>query len=217
MRTTAAERTWDRITNEFNRLPQHAELTVALLVAVIEMRTTAITRSWLEACKVFNRLARHAGLEEVEKRDPLRGHHEPGERVLPSDADLLPLLHQLRRPAPWGWAIAAIAAYGFSPPEVLTLQPRDDGTMSVLTIKRKSCLPMRRTTFSLPQSWVQELDLTAKSLRVSFTWRKPGDYDSAEAKRQVQKMQMWLVRPRAIFVGCTTCAMAGQSAASERG
>ena len=54
---------------------------------------------------------------------------------------------------------------------------------------------MRRTTFSLPQSWVQELDLTAKSLRVSFTWRKPGDYDSAEAKRQVQKMQMWLVRP----------------------
>jgi hypothetical protein len=192
-RTGAAERTWDRILTELNRLPPGAVLTTDLLVAVAEARTTPNTRSRLEACKVFKRLGRHAGLPDLEQLDVLRGQYEPAERVLPTDDALLPMLKELRD-GPWGWATAALAAYGCRPAELFSLHPRNDGTATCLTVKRKGKLPTTRTTFALPRAWIDELALQDRELPVKGEWRSPSDYDSKEAKAMVQSWQKWLVR-----------------------
>ncbi|NDD69456.1 MAG: hypothetical protein EBZ29_08735 [Synechococcaceae bacterium WB9_4xC_028] len=61
VRTTAAQRTWDRVASELKRLPLQATLSVELLLAVAA-GTKAGEQSWLEACKVFKRLGKVAGL-----------------------------------------------------------------------------------------------------------------------------------------------------------
>ena len=54
MRSSAAIRTWDRLKAETDRLPQHATLTMDLLMAVAS-RTTAGSRTRLDSCKVLKR------------------------------------------------------------------------------------------------------------------------------------------------------------------
>ena len=71
VRTSAAERSWDRIDCELKRLPAQATITVDLLVA-IAATTRAGSRSRVEACKVYKRLAKLAGLSDLDRtrRDP---------------------------------------------------------------------------------------------------------------------------------------------------
>ena len=61
VRTTAAQRTWDRVASELKRLPLQATLSVELLLAVAA-GTKAGEKSRLEACKVFKRLGKVAGI-----------------------------------------------------------------------------------------------------------------------------------------------------------
>lgn len=76
VRTSAAQRTWDRLAHEVSRMPLHATLTTDLLVAVTDT-TAAGSRSRLESCKVLMRLGKLVGLEGVEQLDAIRTPYEP--------------------------------------------------------------------------------------------------------------------------------------------
>jgi hypothetical protein len=187
-RTSAAERTWERIRCELQRLPQEATLSLELLVAVAGT-TPAGSRTRLEACKVFKRLAKVAGLEGLEQLDALRGSYEPAERQLPSDEQLIALV-EAHRDERWGWATAALVTYGCRPAEVFSLQPQADGTARVLSVKRKAKLPSWRTALALPKVQVEAWQL----LEVDRLWTvpTPSDYDSDQARRLVQQWGKWL-------------------------
>jgi len=125
VRSSAAERTWNRITTELKRLPAQATLTPELLVAVAA-GTEAGSRTRLEACKVFKRLGLMAGLAGLEQLDALRTPYEPGARELPSDAQLLALLQEIDLQHKYGWLTWAAITYGCRPAEAFSLQPAPD-------------------------------------------------------------------------------------------
>ncbi len=193
VRTSAAERTWARVDTELRRLPRSASLSMDLLVAVASS-TNPGSRSRLEACKVFKRLANVAGLTGLEQLDMLRTPYEPAPRELPSDEELRMFLEAVREHPRWGWATAALAAYGCRPAEVFSLCPIEDGTGRVLTVKRKRKQPIWRTALALPQAWHSEFDL----LNVHRPWDcgKPSLYDSSMAKSFVEQWGRWLRRNR---------------------
>ncbi len=189
--TSAAHRTWDRLAVELKRLPQSAELTIDLLVATAA-QTQPGSRTRLECCKVFKRLAKHAGLPGCERLDALRTPYEPKARELPSDDELVEFVQAVRNDPKWGWATAALMAYGCRPSEVFSLKPGPKGTAQVLTVKRKGRLPAWRTALCLPgalqQSWrLEEVDRPWEFL-------SPSAYDSAEAKRMTDSWGSWLSR-----------------------
>lgn len=187
VRSSAAIRTWDRLKAETDRLPQRATITMDLLVAVAS-RTTAGSRTRLESCKVLKRLAKLVGLAGTERLDALRTPYEPGERTLPSDDELKSFLTHLEAGSEWQWCFWALATYGCRPAEVFSLQPSDDGTARVLSVKRKGKLPTWRTAMALPVGSMQ--------LQRSVPWdvAAPARYDSLEAKRHCDRWQGWLKR-----------------------
>jgi integrase len=185
IRTSAAERTWDRIRTELKRLPPGATLTTDLLLAAAAT-TPAGSRSRLEACKVYKRLGKVAGLRELEQLDELRTPYEPKERELPTDEQLVELLQQVGDHPRYGWITWAAVTYGCRPSEVFSLQPADDGTARVLTIKRKGKLPNWRTALAL------QLTPPSGPRSVPLDVRAPADYDSLQAKRVTQGWQKWL-------------------------
>ena len=187
IRSGAAIRTWERLKAETDRMPQQATLTMDLLVAVAS-RTTAGSRTRLESCKVLKRLAKLIGLDGTERLDALRTPYEPGERTLPSDAELKAFLNHIDASATWRWCCWALVTYGCRPAEVFSLQPSDDGTARVLSVKRKGKLPTWRTAMALPVGSMQ--------LERSVPWHvaAPAKYDSLEAKRFCDRWQGWLKR-----------------------
>jgi len=185
VRTSAAQRTWDRLADEIKRLPQQATLTMDLLVAVANRRPAG-SRSRLEACKVFKRLAKLVGLGDVEQLDAIRTPYEPGQRSLPTDAQLASLLQNIDASHQYGWMTWALVTYGCRPSEVFSLQPSDDGTARVLTVKRKGKLPIWRTAMALP------LIETWGSRSVPWDVTTPAQYDSLEAKRRTAAWGKWL-------------------------
>lgn len=191
VKTSAAERTWDRIDTELRRLPRHSTLTTELLGAVVAT-TKPGSRTRLEACKVYKRLGKLAGLDGLDVLDSLRTPYEPTQRELPSDEELLALLQRVRHESRWGWVTAALAIYGCRPAEVFSLQPALDRTARVLTVKRKSRLPAWRTAMALPPQWLDELDL--HTVQRPWDCTTPTDYDSATGKRLVEQWGRWLRR-----------------------
>ena len=191
IRTSAAERTWDRIVTELRRLPPKASLTTELLAAVVR-GTKPGSRTRLEACKVYKRIGRLAGLEGLEQLDALRTPYEPTRRELPNDEELFDLLQLVRSDDRWGWATAALAGYGCRPAEVFSLHPASDGTARVLTVKRKGKLPSWRTAMALPPQWVTVLDL--QNVERPWDCISPTTYDSATVKRLVEQWGRWLGR-----------------------
>ena len=187
VRSSAAIRTWDRLRAETDRLPQQATLTMDLLVAVAS-RTTAGSRTRLESCKVLKRLAKLVDLAGTERLDALRTPYEPGERTLPSEAALKAFLTHIEDGSEWQWCFWALATYGCRPAEVFSLQPSDDGTARVLSVKRKGKLPTWRTAMALPVGSMQ--------MERSVPWdvAAPARYDSLEAKRHCDRWQGWLKR-----------------------
>ena len=191
VRTGAAENTWERICGELNRLPQGAEMTVDLLIAVA-LETAAGSRSRLEACKVYKRLAKFAGLEDLVRFDEIRTPYEPAERELPQDEEIIELVERLRSHPTYGWMTAALATYGCRPAEITSLRPVADGTAEVLTVKRQGKTPTRRTAIALSPRWPERFDLFSVS-RPWDIW-KPTEYDSLQARRLTQSWQAWLKR-----------------------
>ncbi|MCP9791455.1 hypothetical protein KBZ20_06335 [Vulcanococcus limneticus Candia 3F8] len=185
-RTSAAERTWDRIALELRRLPEGAPCTLRQLVATITAATQPGTRTRLESCKVYKRLAKLLALPgNLDDISRLQGHYEPARRALPTDPEIEALLDALR-PTPWGWCYAALATFGCRPAEVPSLQLHADGTAQCLTVKRRNRAPAVRTCFALPRAWVDRYALGGKpALPGGARWLSPEDYDSAQAKRFV--------------------------------
>lgn len=181
-RTSASERSWARLRTELNRLPPGATLTLDLLEATVLRKTEPNSRTRKEACMVFARLGRMVGLQGVEGLSRLRGHYEPEPRELLSDAQILQLMEALR-PTPWGWCLCAMAAYGVRPGEVPSVVPNDDGTATVLTLKRHHRAPSPRTCFALPTEWIERLQLHRVEIPHDARWTRPEQYDSDRAKR----------------------------------
>ena len=182
-RSSAAERTWDRIASELRRLPAQATLTVELLVAVAAT-TEAGSRSRLEACKTFARLLKAVGLDGADELSRLKGTYTPKPRELPEDEQLLQFLLAIR-PTKWGWATCAAATYWVRPAEVPSLVMHDDGTASCLSLKVKGRKPVQRTCFALPKAWIEMLNLAQVDIPSGARWIEPDAYDSAIAQRWV--------------------------------
>ena len=94
VRTSAAERTWDRLKAETDRLPQAATLTMDLLVATAN-NTEAGSRTRLESCKVLKRLAKLVGLTGTDRLDALRTPYEPEVRDVPGSDAVEALVEQV--------------------------------------------------------------------------------------------------------------------------
>lgn len=182
VRTSASERSWARLCTELNRLPPGATLTLDLLKATVLHKTEPNSRSRKEACMVFARLGRMVGLQGVEGLSRLKGRYQPDPRQLLSDGQILQLMEALR-PTSWGWCLCAMAVYGVRPGEIPSLVPSDDGTATVLTLKRKHHAPSPRTCFALPTEWIERLQLHRVEIPHDARWTSPEQYDSDRAKR----------------------------------
>ena len=185
-RTSAAERSWARLATELNRLPPKATLTLDLLEATILRKTKPDSRTRKEAAMVYSRLARNVGLPGVESLQRLRGHYQPGERLLLSDTQIFGFLDTVRS-TPWGWPLAAMATFGVRPSEIPSLVLQDDGTAQVLTVKRHNRPPELRTCFALPSDWITRFRLDQIQIPHEARWTRPEEYDSAEARRWVER------------------------------
>ena len=87
VRTSAAERTWARLKAETDRLPQGAELTMDLLVAMGEQQDPG-SRTRQEFLKVAKRLAKLVEIDGTERLDELKTPYEPAVRDVPDDEDI---------------------------------------------------------------------------------------------------------------------------------
>ena len=192
IRTSAAERTWDRLKAEADRLPQAATITMDLLVATAS-ETRAGSRTRLESCKVLKRLAKLIGLDELDRLDELRTPYEPSVREIPEDDHLADFLSSLDPEDPWAWATWALATYGCRPSEVFSLQPETNGTAQVLTIKQKGESPKWRTTMALPVPTIN-CDIEAHQRSVPWQVDSPSEYESATAKLHTDRWAKWLRR-----------------------
>lgn len=184
-RTSASERTWERVHGELRRLPPAAPCTLQLMVQTIVARTKPNSRARLECCKVYKRLARHLNLEgDLEGLTRLQGSYEPAERLIPNDAQIEKFLDAAIA-TKWGWCYAALATFGCRPAEIPSLVIHADGTASCLTIKRHNRAPALRTCFALPLNWIERYALRKARLPNDVRWTRPSEYDSLESRRFV--------------------------------
>lgn len=187
VRTSAAQRTWDRLKAEVDRLPPAATLTMDLLVAVGEKQEPG-SRTRQEFLKVSKRVAKLVGIEGTERLDELKTPYEPAVREVPSDQVVADLLEQVIDDPTWGWPTWAIATFGCRPAETFSLQPAEDGTAQVITVKRKGKQPYWRTALALPV-------YGSRAMR-SVPWdvASPTQYDSITAKLYTDRWMGWLRR-----------------------
>ena len=188
IKTSAAQRTLDRLLLEPSRMPEAATFDIDLVVAVASKLEPG-SRTYQEFLKVGKRMARLIKLDGLERIDEIRTPYEPGERELPGDKRVAELLVDMDHGHKYAWMTWALATYGCRPAEVFSLKPRGDGTADVLTIKRKGKLPTWRTALALPVG--PELEL---SRSVVWDIKTPQQYDSLEAKRLTQSWGCWLKR-----------------------
>lgn len=186
VRTSAAERTLERLLSETGRIPQKAVLTMDLLVAVGDKQTPG-SRTRQEFLKVAKRLAVLVGVDGTDRLDAMKTPYEPAARDVPSDESLLALISAMPAGHKYAWMTQALVVYGCRPAEVFSLRPKDDGTAEVLTIKRKGKPPTWRTALALPIAGMPAL--TGRS--VVWDVRSPMDYDSFEASRLVKNWGKW--------------------------
>jgi len=205
VRTSAAERTWERLKAETDRLPQAATITMDLLVATAS-KTKAGSRTRLESCKVLKRLGKLVGLQDLDRLDELRTPYEPSVREVPSAEDVADFLVTIDPDSTWWWPTWALATFGCRPAETFSLVPNGDGTARVLTVKRKGKDPTWRTALALPVAVKKEelvddlrggdwipLDLPGER-SVPWDVKSPTEYDSATAKRHCDCWSGWLRR-----------------------
>jgi len=186
VRNSASVRSWQRIEVILRRLPTHATLTVELLVAVAAT-TEAGTALREQAWKVFKRLAKVSGLEELDKLDSIRTPYAPKERKLPTDEQLLQLLHKTINHPKYGWLTWALVTYGCRPAEACSLIPNDKGTAEVMSVKKVGMVPKWRTALALPVG-----DITPPPRSVPWELESPSQYDSIKSHRITQSWGYWL-------------------------
>ena len=187
VRTSAAERTWQRLRAEVDRMPPAATLTMDLMVATANT-TSPGTRTRQEFLKVSKRVAKLVGIDGTERLDALKTPYEPEVRDVPADETIAELVDSVADDPTWGWCLWALATFGCRPAEVFSLRPAGDGTAQVLTVKRKGKLPIWRTALALPVSQPQ------CDRMVPWDVGAPAKYDSATAKLHCDRWAGWLRR-----------------------
>ena len=188
-RTSAAERTWQRMQPDFDRLPQKAYLSTDLLIAHIH-QTEAGTSSRIKICQFYKRLGKLHDLRGLSRIDDLAGTYEPARREIPDEEHLIELVSDLRSDPKWGWMTAALLVYGMRPSEAFSLQIKPNGLGRCLTVKRKNKLPHWRTCLALPQHLVEALNL--EEVNKPFEINSPQEYDSIVARNQTNYWGRWL-------------------------
>ena len=187
VKTSAAERTLQRLLSETNRMPQAAVLTMDLLVGVGDQQKPG-SRTRQEFLKVAKRLAVLNGIEGTDRLDVIKTPYEPGVREVPTDEQVLALMEAMPVDHKYTWMTQALEVYGCRPAEVFSLRPQEGGTAQVLTVKRKGKLPTWRTDLALPVAGMPAL--TGRS--VVWDVRSPAKYDSLESSRMVKNCGKWL-------------------------
>ena len=94
-RTSAAERTWDRMNDFYKKLPPGAFLTTDFLLAHIET-TQEGSNARVKSCQYLKRLGKFHDLRELSKMDSLVGSYEPAEPTIPDEEHLQELVEILR-------------------------------------------------------------------------------------------------------------------------
>ena len=187
--SAASQRTWQRVKAELNRIDLNKILSIDELVRIGEGLEPGSKRRH-EFCKVAKRLAVFAELTETSKIDEIRTPYQPKTREFPDEEQLLELVQSLRDDPKWGWCTAALYIYGCRPSEVFSLQPKNDGTAKVLTIKQQKKIPSWRTALALPQELVEPLNLYEISKPLDY--KIPKEYNSLEAKSWTDRWNKWL-------------------------
>lgn len=186
--------TWQRIQADLDALPPGAELTPALLAAVIEKESAPNSRKRLGMVSNFKRLAKVMKIHDLEPLERLqeKTNYKAKVRDLSNldDDTLQGMITKLRDHAKYGWALAALATYGCRPSEVWTLQPAADGTGRCLSIKEANALPEWRSVLAMPQEWIEQFDLL--NVQRPVTYNTPEAYDSTEAVNLSKAMGKWL-------------------------
>ena len=187
--SASSQRTWQRIKAELNRLDLNKLLTIDELVQIGKGLEAGSKRRH-EFCKVAKRLAVFAELAEKSKLDEIRTPYQPKIREFPDEEQLLELVQSLRDDQRWGWCTAALYIYGCRPSEVFSLQPKNDGTARVLTIKPQKKIPLWRTALALPQEMVELLNLYEISKPLDH--KNPEEYNSLKSKSWTDRWNKWL-------------------------
>ena len=186
VRSSAAQRTWEGLTAQTNRMPPAATLTMDLMVATVSA-TEPGSRTRTACGQVLKRLAKLVEIEGTDRLDALRTPYEPKERNVPSDEVLAELLAKTEGHK-WWWPTWALITYGCRPAETFSLQPSGDGTARVLSVKRKGRLPEWRTALALPIPTYKE----TPERSVPWDVASPAAYDSIKAKQQCDYWQRWI-------------------------
>ena len=192
-KTSAAERTWDRMNDHYKKLPPGAVLTTDLLLGHIET-TEEGSNARVKSCQYLKRLGKFHDLRELSKIDSLVGEYEPKAPTIPDEEHLQELVEILRNEKKWGWCSAALYLYGCRPSEVFSLQVKEDGIAKVLTLKRKKKNPKWRTTLALPQHLVNRLDM--QDVSKPYEVNKVEEYDSKHAAYLVNAWGKWFRKRR---------------------
>ena len=197
-KSNAAQRTWNRMNSVFKLLPPGADLTTDLLVGYINT-TEAGTNSRIKICQYYKRLGKLMDLRGLTRIDELVGKYKPATIELPDEEHLLELVESLRSDKKWGWCFAALYIYGCRPSEVFSLRVNDNGTGTVLSLKRKEEIPEWRTCLALPQHLVASFEMS--DVNRPYVITKPEEYDSMRAAELVNQWGKWL-RDRRGHMGC---------------
>lgn len=189
---------WKRIENEMKRMPEHAELTMDLMIEAIHS-TEKLSRARYEACKTYKRVAKLVEIDGTKQIDELRVKPTPKRKLNPPNPEKLKqIIDTVRfvttgtRGQMWqGWIVAAIAAYGCRPGEAFGLMPKGEGTSAhIWTTKRANGKLLKRTGMLLNHEWITQLAITDRP-KLPYEFINPSRYDAEKCKYYVNQTTRW--------------------------
>jgi integrase len=178
-RTPKTQTTWDKdYRDSYNKLPQDAELTPALLRRTVENRTDPDTRTRQRVCTAFNALAKFAGLDC--DLSPLRGKYSPkavNPRDLPSNETILEWWERFPHEE-WRNLYALMATYGLRDHEAFYIEMASlrepPGIATVLEGKTGY-----RLVWPYPPEWWEKFGLNRVAIALpNITVKRNCDYGS---------------------------------------
>lgn len=199
LETASSLRSWKRLKVEMGLMPDHAELTMDLMIEAINS-TKKLSRTRYEACKTFKRVAKLLDIQGTQRIDALRVMPTPKKQINPPNQEKLRKILETCRYVTskkgggqmWqGWSIAALALYGCRPSESFGLTPKGNGASAhCWTIKRKNANLVLRTAMCLVPDWAKEFEI-AERPELPYNFYEKKDYDPGKCKYYVNQLCRW--------------------------
>ena len=166
-------------------------LTAEYIISTVKKFKTKKTRSdMMKYCLRLARFAEIPDLKEVEKFSEKLENYEPKTREAKDPELMYNTVKELRSNKRFGWAIAAIFAYGCRVSEVWTLKPLE-GHIAECTNNNKEDVKMKlKYCYALPQEYVEEFDLMNVQRNIEFLGVE--NYDAEKAAAEGYAMAKWL-------------------------